>query len=100
MAYNMMTCSGFDTGFFGGCSMAWLIVGLLFFEVLILNRQLNDLGIEYDMVWGFGGFIPFLLLMTFTGSVKWALVIGVVSVALLGIAGRYIYDFGVGDSGY
>ncbi len=68
MVYNIMSCSGFGTDVLGGCSLAWFGIGALIIGLLVLTKQLNDLGFEFDTIWGgIGAFVPYIIIITITG---------------------------------
>lgn len=96
MVYNMLTCGGFDLGIMGGCSLSWLIFGLLIFVVLISRKQLGEnLGFPYNLISGFvGSLVPYILIITFSGSVKWGLVVGIIG----SLAGGFIGSQFLGSS--
>lgn len=98
--YNIMNCSGFDTGVMGSCSLAWLVFGLLLFIVLISNRQLDNFGLEYNMIGGFAGaIIPYLIIITLFGSFKWGLFIGLIGSLAGGIFGATFFGGTGGEGG-
>lgn len=102
--YNLMTCvapkgGAWSTGIMGGCSIAWLVLGLLFILIMALRRQCEDgilQGTGYN-VFGAGilGLGTAIVLTTFFGVPKWEF--------LGGIAGIGLGGFGLGliglDSG-
>ena len=96
MVYNLMSCGNF-TGF--SCSIAWFIVAILVFLTLIIRRQSENFGYGFNVIGGFAGWIiPFLLLITFTGSEKWSLAGGLIGLAVGGfLIGQF---FGGGGDEY
>jgi len=95
-----MTCNNFSAGVLGGCSLAWLAFGLLLFVVLISNRQMDNLGLEYNMAFGFVGMIlPYLIIITFSGSIKYSLLFGLIGSAVGGILGAMFFGGTGGESG-
>ena len=97
MVYNLMTCEGFDTGFFAGCSLAWLGLAVLFFILAFSRKGIEDmLGTEFNFMWSVVvGVALYVLLITFTGAFKWALLAGIVG----GLAGGFLLApvFGGGE---
>jgi len=93
MAFNIMSCSGFDTGFLGGCSKAWIGMVILFFVIAIARKWGGEeVGVDFNFFIALaGGFIPYLVLITIFGSFKIALVAGLVIGLLCGYgAGQFI----------
>ena len=84
----------------GGCSIAWFAFGILIFVVLIMRKQLNDnIGVEYNTILGFIlSIIPFLITVSFTGSPKWSLLVGLVGAIVGGVIGGYVFG-GEGSDG-
>lgn len=99
--YNIMTCGGFTTEVLGGCSIAWFSLGIIIFIVLILRKQLNDnFGIDYNLIGGFvGAIVPFLIVVSISGSAKWSLVVGLIGAVIGGVVGGLFLGGGGGDSG-
>ena len=95
-----MTCGGFDTSFFGGCSMAWLIFGLLLFLVLILRKQITDtLGMDYNQ-WGglVCALLPYIIVVSITGNYKWGLGIGLIGALVGGFGAAAMFGGSEGGS--
>ena len=93
--FNLMTCSApphtWSTSLMGGCSQAWLVLGLLFLLVMILRRQTDDgimAGVSYN-VFGAGilGLGVAIVLATLFGQARWE---------FLGLVGIAIGGFGLG----
>ncbi len=100
MIYNIMTCENFSTGVFGECSLAWLAFGLLLFIVLISNRQMDNLGLEYNLAFGFLGMvIPYLIIITFSGSIKYGLLSGLAGLVVGGVIGAMFFGGSGGEGG-
>jgi hypothetical protein len=93
----MMTCSGFGTSFFGGCTLVWVVLAILVFLCLIVRRQLTDwTDFPFNIVGGMvGTIIPYVLMVTFTGSYKWGFLIGIAGM----FAGGYFGSIFLGESG-
>ena len=93
MIYNLMSCQGFGTEFFGGCGMAWMGIVLLFFICAFVRKWIGEeAGIEYNFIIGLcGAFLADILVVTFTGSFKFALLAGIGG-ACLGFLGGMFYS--------
>ena len=90
--FNLMTCENLGTSILGGCAMGWLSIAIVFFLALVLRRQTDDgilAGTGFNfiaaLVVGLGATI---VMITLTGSARWALV--------LGVAGLAVGGFGIG----
>lgn len=75
---NIMTGAGFDTSFLGPYGMAWLGMVVLFFIIVFARKYLGEeMGMPFNAVGAFaGGYIAYLITVTFTCSFKWALAAG------------------------
>lgn len=90
--FNIMTCSSpphtWGTGIMSGCSQAWLAIAFVFILVLILRRQSDDgilAGTSYNVIGaGVVGVGAAILLITFFGAAKWAILGGLGGIALGG----------------
>ena len=84
----MMTCSGFSTSIMGGCSIAWLVFAVLVILGMVANRQINDLGQEWNQWTGYLGMaIPYFIIISITGNIKIGLVAGLVGLFAGGLLG-------------
>jgi len=92
MGYNMMTCSGFSTSVMGGCSVAWLVLAVLVVLAMVANRQINDLGTEFNQWGGYVGLaLPYFLIVSITGNIKIGLLAGLVGIFVGGLlAGQFM----------
>lgn len=90
---NIFTCSGFDTGFFGGCSMAMLGLVILFFVVVFSRKWLGEeMGVPFNTTFAFvGAYLPYLIVVSLTASSKWALLAGLIGFVIGGIAIGMVY---------
>lgn len=88
MVYNLMTCSGFDSGFLGGCSMAWLGLVIVFFVLAFVRKGVEDfLGMDFTFPWSIiCGVAGYIILVTITGAFKWGFLFGLIA----GIAGGFL----------
>ena len=95
MVYNLMTCGGFDSGFMGGCSMAWLGMVVIFFIIALLRKWGGEeIGMDFNFMWALLlSFLPYIIVITLFGSFKAALVVGIIG----GIAGGYGAGHFVGE---
>lgn len=95
MVYNIMTCQGWSTAIFGGCSMAWLGLALIVILTLILRRQCDDgilAGTGFSAVGGFvGGIGGYIILISFIGATNWAFLAGMVGLIVGGwVLGQFM----------
>jgi hypothetical protein len=97
---NLMTGVGFDTGFMGGFSMAWIGVVILFFIIALTRKWIGEeMGMPFSFIGGLVvGILPYFLAIYFTCSYKIALVIGIVGAAIGGFLLENV--FGGGDGGF
>lgn len=102
--YNIMTCqgSGWTTSLLGDCSLAWISFIIVVFLAMIVRRQCEDgflAGIGFNLIGAFVlGIGLNILMITLTGSARWALVLGIAGIAAGGYFGGLIFDQG-GESG-
>lgn len=102
----MMTCSGWSgAAFLGGCSMAWLGFAIMVFLILILRRQCDDgilAGTGFNFIGAIiGGGGGYILLTTLTGDARWAILTGIVGVAIGGwVLGQFLDSSGGGGESY
>ena len=91
--YNIMTCGGWiGSSFFGGCSLAWLTGALLFFIVAILRKWVGE---EAGLSFSFPTslilcYLPWLIVITFTGSYKIGFVFGIIGALVGGYVGGMV----------
>jgi len=88
MPYNILTCGGWDvTGFltFGSCMQSRIGLVVLFFLVAVIRKWGGEeMGISFNFLFSLiFSIIPYLIITTIFGNMKFALVIGIVG-ALLG----------------
>ena len=88
---NIMTGSGFDKSMFGGLSMAWLGTVVIFFLIAFARKWIGEeMGMSFNMIAAcVTGYLGYLLLITFTCSFKWSLVIGILCA---GVGGFLLYE--------
>jgi hypothetical protein len=90
MAYhvcNILSCNNFGKEIFGGCSMAYVGLVIIFFIIVFARKYLGEeAGVPFSfpgaLLGGFGGYV---LVITFTCSYKLALVGGIGGFIVLGI---------------
>jgi len=92
-----MSCGGFSTEFFGGCSMAWIGVVILFFIIVFARKYLGEeAGVPFSLPGALlGGFGGYLIILTISCSYKFALVGGIGGVIVLGIVLSSVFE-GIG----
>lgn len=86
--YNMMTMSGWGTGFQIGWIMSWISLVIVFFIGFILKKQCDEgflAGTNYNVIGALVvGLLADIALVTFTGSPAWGLLAGLGGIALGG----------------
>ena len=98
--YNLMTCSGFSEGAgwvaSSGCLKGRIGLIILFFIIAVVRKWGGEeMGIDYNFWLGLLlGIVPYFLIITFTGSFKFAFVIGLLG----GIFGGYFGGMLLGGS--
>jgi len=101
MAYNMLTCAGWEAagkGWVAGgaCLKGRLMIVVLFF-IMVLVRKWGgeEMGIEFNFVIAaIGSILLHIILVTITGNVKIAFVVGLVGGIALGyLSGTIFGDF-------
>lgn len=100
MAYhtcNPMTCAGFGNTVFGGCSMFWIGMVIIFFAAAFGRKYLGEMGGAPFSFPGalLGGYGAYVIISVFTCSYKFGLVGGLIGMGVLGIALAPL--FGGGD---
>ena len=81
-----MSCGGFGTSFMGGCSMAWVGIAMIFLIIAFAKKWLFEeaLSQDFNLIIGeAAGLILYIIIISFTGAMKWSLLAGLV-VGLLG----------------
>ena len=89
-----MSCSGFDASVMGSCSLAWIAMVLIFFIAAFTRKWGGEeMGLDFSFLWSLvSGFLSYIILITIFGSIKWAL--------LAGIIGVFAGGYGVGYLGF
>jgi len=85
--YNLMTCENFIKCFGKDWIAAW--IGLLIIAVIIMlgKKWLGEeeiIGYSYNWLFSILGAIIYILMVSFTGSAKWSLLVGVIATLLAG----------------
>ena len=97
MVYNLLSCSGFGrgTGYVGsmGCIQGRVGLVILFFLVAIIRRWGGEeMGLDYNFLLGLiGAIIPYLIVVTLTGSFKMAFLVGLGGALLGGYFGGMLF---------
>jgi len=87
-----MTCTGFSNKLMGGCSIAWLIFGLLIIVGMVANRQFNDFGVEWNQWGGYvGAIVPYMIAVAVSGNYKIGLVLGILGMLAGGYFGGRLF---------
>jgi len=98
MTYNMMTCIGFSGM---GCTIAWFGFIILVFLTLIMRRQCDDgifAGTNFNFLFAWLGIVIYVIVMTFTGDIRWGLPAGIIGLTFGGIGIGQIWEFSGGSS--
>jgi len=91
--YNLFTGSGFDTGFMGEWSLAWLSLVILFFIIAIANKWITEFGYGFNALMAYAvSFIGFFIVISITGSTKWSFLTGIIGVIVGGFLVGYFWD--------
>jgi len=104
--YNMMTCGGWVDGFsiLGSCSMAWFSFAIIVFLALIAKRQCTDgilAGTGFNIIGAFVlGIGAHVIITSIFGSARWALVGGILGVAIGGYLLGLVMDTTGGGEDY
>lgn len=100
--YNIMTCDGFSREFFGGCSSAWMGLVIVFFLTALARKWGGEeMDIPFSFLWALVlGMGLYVLAITFTGSMKFALLCGIIGMAAGGYGSGYIFGGGEGEVNY
>ena len=96
--FNMLTCEGWADGFtfLGSCTLSWAGFGLLVFICMIARRQIEDrLGASFSLPFSFLGVGVYALLITLTGNIQLAFVLGIVGI----LAGGFVFNEGGSEYG-
>ena len=93
-----MTGNGFDTSLFGQYGQAWLVTVVLFFMVALTRKWVGEeMNIPFSPLWGYvGAYLPYLVVITFTCSVKFSLLSGIVGYLVGGFFVGRFFDSGGG----
>lgn len=93
---NMMTGVGFDSGFLGGFSMAWLGVVIIFFLIAFGRRWIGEeMDIPFNFIGGLvGAYLPYMIVVLLTCSYKWGLLAGIIG----GIIGAFFAGNIIGEN--
>jgi hypothetical protein len=91
-----MTCSGLGNDVFGGCSMAWIGIVILFFIIAFARRYIGEeAGVPFSFIGALiGGGLGYIVILTITCSYKFALVGGLIGMVLLGFVFSQIFEGG------
>jgi hypothetical protein len=101
MVYSMFTGEGFDMGFLGSFSMAWLGLVILIFLILFARKWLaEEGGLPFNWIFAcIGTGFAYLVTITIVGSFKWAFLIGFIGLIIGGFGIGYFID-AEGGGGY
>jgi len=96
--YNIFTCENLGYNVFGPCSISWFVVFIIFMLALVISRQITEYDVmPFNRIGAIvGGLLPTLLIITFTGSMKFGFLAGLVGLFALG----YFASFFLGGGEY
>lgn len=97
---NPMSCAGFGTNIFGGCSMFWIAAVVLFFIIVLSRKWIAE---AINMPWStIGSFVlgygALVIVAVLTCSHKFALLGGIIGAFVGAYFGGIV--FGDSDGGY
>ena len=105
--HNLMTCKGFESAggmnlgaasldIGGPCSMGKLGLVILFFLSAIVRKWGGEeLGVPFSMLWAnILGMGAYFLVITFTGSMKLSMLVGVAGLLIGGYLTGWLFDSG------
>lgn len=99
--YNLLSCKGFEVSekiglSFGACAQAKIGLILIFFINAIVRKWGGEeVGLDYSFLGGIiGGIGSYFIVISFLGSFKIALVVGLVFMALGGYLGGSLFGDG------
>lgn len=97
-----MTGDGWSYAILGGWSMAWFGLVIIVFLAMIARRQCEDgilAGTGFNIIGAFvGGVGAYVVLISITGSARWALISGLLGIAIGGwVIGQFFDTTGGGD---
>ncbi len=110
MAFNIISCAGYETGTAmgdavgvasSGCIGARLGLVILFFLIAIIRKWGAE---EWDIDFSFwlamgAGIISYIVAVTFLGSMKIPMVVGILAACVVGYGAGYFMGEG-GEDGY
>ena len=84
---NFMSGKGFETGM--SWSIALLAIAIIFFICTFARRYIGEMGVfPFSMFGGLvGGYVIYILSITFTCSTRWSLILSLVGCAVGGYLG-------------
>lgn len=87
--HNLLTCQNLGTSFMGGCGSGWLGLVILFFVSAVCRKWIGEEGqIEFSFIMSLiAGFLTYILIITFTGSMRFALIGGLIGCGVGGFGG-------------
>jgi hypothetical protein len=99
---NLMTGGGMSMEFGGTFSFAWLGMVILFFVVVFSRKWIGEeAGVAFNTVFAFiGAYLPYLIVVSFFCSPKFALLAGLIGYAVGGILVPMMTGMDSGGGGY
>ena len=96
----MMSCSGFDAGFMGGCSMAWIGLVIAVFVIMFARKWLFEEALQAEFAFIISlavTVIVYFIVIGVSGNYKFATGAGLIAGLAAGYFGPMM--MGGGDSG-
>ena len=96
MGCNLLTAVGFDSGFMGSYSMAWLGLVILVFIIMFARKWISEeAGLPFNWIFAsIGAGLAYLITISISCSFKWAFLIGFLGLVILGFGAGYFIDGG------
>jgi hypothetical protein len=110
--YNCLNCDGFVTSatnlgpvsfdIGSPCMMAKLGIVILFFIIAVVRKWgAEEWGVPFSLLWScIFGIGLYILAITFTGSIKLAMMLGIVGMLIGGYGSGYLFGGSEGDVQY
>ena len=95
MVCNLMTGFGFDMSMGGSYSLALAVLVILTFIIIFAKRWLSEEGVPFNWIFAsVGTGLAYLITISLSGSYKWAFVVGLAAMIIVGFGAGYFMDGG------